>query len=64
MDFTSNIDYLILFLVSSLHEKFLWFGLTPNAYGISKLSLHLEKEMRMWKMWTHQEDNQIEGIIS
>jgi hypothetical protein len=24
----------------------------------------LEKEMRMWKMWTHQVDNQIEGIIS
>jgi hypothetical protein len=43
MDFTSNIDYLIYFLVSSLHEKFLWFGLTPNAYGISKLSLQFRE---------------------
>jgi hypothetical protein len=49
----------------SLHEMFPLFELIPNAYGISKFSFQFgERNENLKKWWTHQVDNQNDGIIN
>jgi hypothetical protein len=46
-----------------MKHSLIW--LTPNAYGISKVSLQCgERHENLKKSWTHQVDNQSDGIIS
>jgi hypothetical protein len=63
--FMGDIDYLKVTHYFFLTWNVRWFGLTPNAYGISKLSLQFgERHENLKKSWTYQVDNQNEGIIS